>query len=204
MIGNAFYFVFNGKRYLKRDCWTFQTVDTSNSEKTINDPFVVSTWIATPQNDLLLYDVYRTHITGPDQKPLMKELNARYFPRYQAIEDKTFGTNLIQEMKREGMTVRAIKVDKDKVTRSLVIAARYESGMVYHREGAPWLTDYEDELLSFPRGKHDDQVDTASMAGEIVHSMVYDGLPWSATPDGRRKQRQLEDDEDEQKDESFW
>jgi hypothetical protein len=52
-----------------------------------------------------------------------------------------------------------------------VIAARYEVGMVYHREGAPWLTDYEDELLSFPRGKNDDQVDTASMAGEIIHAL---------------------------------
>lgn len=198
MIGNAFYFVLGEKRYLKRDCWTFQTVDTANSEKTINDPFVVSTWMVTPQNDLFLYDVYRTHITGPDQKPLMKEQNNRYRPRFQAIEDKTFGTNLIQEMKREGMTVRPIKVDKDKVTRSLVIAARYEVGMVYHREGAPWLTDYEDELLSFPRGRHDDQVDTASMAGEIVHSIVASSEPWNATPDERRRSDfDREDEEDD-------
>jgi predicted phage terminase large subunit-like protein len=173
-IGNQQYFVLHGdveRRYRKESLWCFQTVDTANSEKTINDYFVVSTWYVTPTHDLLLYDVYRTHIEGPDQKPLMRELRNRYRPRFQAVEDKTFGTNLIQEMRREGMTVRPIKVDKDKVTRSLVIAARYEVGMVYHREGAPWLTDYEDELLAFPRGKHDDQVDTASMAGEIVHAL---------------------------------
>jgi len=173
-IGNQQYFVLHGdveRRYRKESLWCFQTVDTANSTKTINDYFVVSTWYVTPEHDLLLYDVYRTHIEGPDQKPLMREMRGRYRPRFQAVENKTFGTNLIQEMRREGMTVRAVNVDTDKVTRSLVIAARYEVGMVYHREGAPWLTDYEDELLSFPRGKNDDQVDTASMAGEIVHAL---------------------------------
>lgn len=205
MINNANYLLFGEKRYLKRDCWTFQTVDTANSEKTINDYFVVTTFMVTPQNDILIYDIYRTHITGPDQKPLMKEQNARYRPRFQAIEDKTFGTNLIQEMKREGMTVRPIPVDKDKVTRSLPIAARYEVGKIYHREGAPWLTDFEDELLSFPRGKHDDQVDTLSIAGEIVHSLVFDSEPWNATSDERdRKHFDLDNDDDEATEENFW
>jgi predicted phage terminase large subunit-like protein len=206
MIGNAFYFVLGEKRYLKRDCWVLQTVDTANSEKTINDYFVVSTWYVTPQNDLLWFDAFRTHITGPDQKPLMKEQNNRYRPRFQAIEDKTFGTNLIQECTREGMTIRPIKVDKDKVTRSLVIAARYEVGMVYHREDMPNLTDIEDELLSFPRGKHDDAVDTASMAGEIVHSLAVTSDPWLAVPDEReRVEFDLDyDEENAITEEGFW
>ncbi len=185
------------KKYLKTNCWAFQTVDTANSEKTINDYFVVSTWIVTEHNDLLLYDVYRTHITGPDQKPLMKQQNARYKPRFQAIEDKTFGTNLIQECSREGMSIKPIKVDKDKVTRSLPIAARYEVGKVWHREGAPWLTDYEDELLSFPRGKNDDQVDTASIAGEVVHDVALNLDPWSATPDGKPRKTTMDSEFDD-------
>jgi predicted phage terminase large subunit-like protein len=205
VIGNQPYIIVkNGdieKRYRKHELWAFQTVDTANSEKTINDPFVVSTWYVTPQRDLLLYDVYRTHITGPDQKPLMRQMLNRFRPRFQAIEDKTFGTNLIQEMKREGLTVRPIKVDKDKVTRSLVIAARYEVGMVYHREDAAWLTDYEDELLSFPRGKHDDQVDTASMAGEVVHT-----LPPQTTEEKRMSRTDRFDTDDEEKEvaNTFW
>ena len=183
------------KKFLKSKLWAFQTVDTANSEKTINDYFVVSTWYVTPENDLLLYDVYRTHITGPDQKPLMKQLSQRYNPRFQAIEDKTFGTNLIQECTREGMSIWPVKVDKDKITRSLVIAARYEVGKVYHREGAPWLTDYEDELLSFPRGRNDDQVDTASIAGEMVHTLVLDMEPWDTTPELNSRTPRLDDDE---------
>lgn len=202
---NIQYLIVGTKRYDKLKCWSFQTVDTANSEKTINDFFVVSTWYVTPEHDLLLYDVYRTHITGPDQKPLMKEMVYRYRPKFQAIEDKTFGTNLIQECKREGMSIRPIKVDKDKVTRSLVIAARYEVGKVWHRQDAPWLTDYEDELLSFPRGKNDDQVDTASIAGEVVHvlfSHVED-------PQKRTKAQRFDSDDDDDRSvndnyNSFW
>jgi predicted phage terminase large subunit-like protein len=201
LIGNQPYIIVGEKRYRKHELWAFQTVDTANSEKTINDPFVVSTWYVTPSRDLLLYDVYRTHITGPDQKPLMRSQLNRYRPRFQAIEDKTFGTNLIQECKREGMTIRPVKVDKDKVTRSLVIAARYEVGMVYHREDAQWLTDYEDELLSFPRGKHDDQVDTASMAGEIVHTLP----PTDMESKRASRSDRFDNDEDEKEEaNSFW
>lgn len=200
-IHNQPYLIVGDRKYDKFKCWAFQTVDTANSEKTINDYFVVSTWYVTPDHDLLLYDVYRTHITGPDQKPLMKEMAYRYRPKFQAIEDKTFGTNLIQECKREGMSIRPVKVDKDKVTRSLVIAARYEVGKVWHRQDAPWLTDYEDELLSFPRGKNDDQVDTASMAGEIVHVLVLQ--PEEQTPRSRGRSFD-EDEEDERQGSTFW
>lgn len=199
------YFLVGERRYEKNQCKIFQTVDTANSEKTINDYFAVTTFYVTPDNDILIYDVYRTHVIGPDQKPLMKELNYRYRPSFQAIEDKTFGTNLIQEMTREGMTVLPIKVDKDKVTRSLPIAARYEAGKVYHRADAPWLTDFEDELLSFPRGKHDDQVDTISIAGELVHTIVYNSKPWSAVPDAQHKGNfELDDDDDLQEHNSFF
>lgn len=204
-IGNQQYFVLHGdveRRYRKESLWCFQTVDPANSTKTINDYFVVSTWYVTPEHDLLLYDVYRTHIEGPDQKPLMKEMRGRYRPRFQAVENKTFGTNLIQEMRREGMTVRPVNVDTDKVTRSLVIAARYEVGQVYHRQDAPWLTKYEDELLSFPRGKNDDQVDTASMAGEIIHALPKEEREDKHRTRAQRFDEDMDDDNDEYG--GFW
>lgn len=176
-LGQETYVNVGEKKYDVRDCWSFQTVDTANSIKTINDYFTVTTITITPDKDILVWDVFRTHIEGPDQKPLMIEQSKRYKLRFQAIENKTFGTNLIQECLREGMTILPVDVDTDKVTRSLPIAARYAAGKVYHRSGATWLGDFEDELLSFPRGKHDDQVDTMSMAGELIHSGRAEGIP---------------------------
>jgi predicted phage terminase large subunit-like protein len=71
---------------------------------------------------------------------------------------------VIQAAKRDGLPVRPLKPDRDKVSRSLVAAARLESGTVYWPRQAPWLEEWESELLLFPNGRFDDQVDTFSYA----------------------------------------
>ncbi len=43
-----------------------------------------------------------------------------------------------------------------------------ESGSVYFDRNAAWLCDLEAELLDFPRGKHDDQVDVLSDAAAAL------------------------------------
>jgi phage terminase large subunit-like protein len=58
--------------------------------------------------------------------------------------------------------------DKDKVTRSGTVALYMENGKVYFLAGAAWLTDFESELLLFPNGVHDDQVDVTSYAGLVL------------------------------------
>jgi phage terminase large subunit-like protein len=35
---------------------------------------------------------------------------------------------------------------------------------LYVRQGAPWFADLRAELLSFPAGKHDDQVDASALS----------------------------------------
>src|ERR1700756_1466105 len=37
-----------------------------------------------------------------------------------------------------------------------------ENGFVHIPETAPWLTEYLHEMTVFPRGKHDDQVDSTA------------------------------------------
>ena len=40
--------------------------------------------------------------------------------------------------------------------------AKLEAGYVLIPEQAPWLQDFQDEILQFPDGRHDDQVDSLS------------------------------------------
>ena len=47
--------------------------------------------------------------------------------------------------------------DVDKVTRARAVAARYESGKVFHHPSLSG-SDFETELLQFPKG-HDDMID---------------------------------------------
>jgi predicted phage terminase large subunit-like protein len=78
------------------------------------------------------------------------------------------GLTLYQMLLREGLPIRELKADSDKVTRALPAAARMEAGMIYFLDGAPWLGDYESELLAFPNGEHDDQVDVTAYAAQQV------------------------------------
>ena len=62
----------------------------------------------------------------------------------------------------------------DKAMRMHAQSARFEAGAVYLPKEAPWLGDLLSELLAFPAGRHDDQVDSISQA-----------LEWA---EGRRRQ----------------
>lgn len=149
----------------KVECWRFQTVDVAASVATSADYFVVATWAVTPTKDLLLLDVIRTRVEGPDQRGLIRQAFDTWRPSYVGVERVAYQLVLVQELRRQGLPVRELVPDKDKVARALVIAARYEGGTVYHRAGAAWLGDWEAELVAFPKGEKDDQVDTASYAG---------------------------------------
>ncbi len=71
--------------------------------------------------------------------------------------------HLIQDLKRDGV-VRpiAIQPEGDKVTRMSAQTAKIEAGYVLLSERAPWLQDFQTEILQFPHGRHDDQVDSLS------------------------------------------
>jgi predicted phage terminase large subunit-like protein len=60
--------------------------------------------------------------------------------------------------------LRAVKVDRDKVRRVNAISGIVESGRCYLPEAAPWVRDLIDECAAFPNAKHDDQVDTLTIA----------------------------------------
>lgn len=59
---------------------------------------------------------------------------------------------------------RAERSTGDKVTRADPLAAQFEAGNVRLLKGAPWRPDLEAELLTFPAGRFDDQVDACSLA----------------------------------------
>jgi hypothetical protein len=57
----------------------------------------------------------------------------------------------------------------DKFMRMRMQTAAIENGFVYLPKNAPWLADYLHELMIFPKGKHDDQVDSTSQALQYLN-----------------------------------
>lgn len=60
----------------------------------------------------------------------------------------------------------------DKATRARTFQARMASGKVFLPRKASWLANMEGELLSFPAGKNDDQVDALSLVFRMLADMT--------------------------------
>jgi predicted phage terminase large subunit-like protein len=91
------------------------------------------------------------------------------------IEDAGSGASLIQELCEHKIPVVPIRPEGDKVMRMDAQTAKIEAGAVHVPRQAPWLDDLRSELLAFPHGLHDDQVDSISQA-----------LNWMSRPRRRR------------------
>jgi predicted phage terminase large subunit-like protein len=60
----------------------------------------------------------------------------------------------------------------DKGVRAQSMRGRMALDGLYVPAGAPWLADFRSELLAFPAGRHDDQVDAIGLVGQLLDKMV--------------------------------
>jgi predicted phage terminase large subunit-like protein len=122
--------------------------------------------------DIYVVDVHRGRWDFPELRQRLISINAVWRGsglRAIYIEDKASGQSIIQDLRREsGMAVVPYKVQSDKVSRVNSITPMIQGGRVYLPQSAPWLDTFVDECVSFPSGRHDDQVDALSMAVDIL------------------------------------
>jgi predicted phage terminase large subunit-like protein len=112
-----------------------------------------------------LLNVLRRRMAYADLKRVARELWQDCRPSVILIEDKASGIQLIKELIEEGVdVVERFKPEYDKVKRLDAQTATIENGLVYLPEQAGWLVDYIQEMITFPRSKYDDQVDSTSQA----------------------------------------
>jgi len=60
----------------------------------------------------------------------------------------------------------------DKAVRAQSMRGRMALEGLYVPESAPWYAAFRSELLSFPAGKHDDQVDALGLVGQLLDKML--------------------------------
>jgi len=165
--GHEEYILDNGDIVPVFKCFRFATVDLAATVKETSDYTVMAIWDVTPAPNrrLVLRAMFRRKMESADHESLISSWNQEFSPRYVGIEDRTFGTTLIQHLRRRGdVNVRPLPADTDKVTRALPFGYQVLSGSVFFPADAPWLEDFENELLDFPNGTHDDQVDVCAYA----------------------------------------
>jgi predicted phage terminase large subunit-like protein len=75
------------------------------------------------------------------------------------IEDSPISKGLIQSVRENNINAVSVKPTTDKRARTIAQSDLFAGGSITFQAGAPWLADLKAELLAFPNGKHDDQVD---------------------------------------------
>jgi len=70
----------------------------------------------------------------------------------------------------------------DKAVRAQSIRGRMALEGLYVPSSAAWYADLRSELLSFPAGKHDDQVDALGLVGQLLDKMVVGAKPKMPVP----------------------
>jgi predicted phage terminase large subunit-like protein len=70
----------------------------------------------------------------------------------------------------------------DKGVRAQSMRGRMALDGLYLPASVPWLADFQNELLKFPVGRHDDQVDAIGLVGQLLDKMVPPPKPKPAGP----------------------
>lgn len=123
-------------------------------------------------------DVVRERMDGRKIVDTIIRLQKRWKLQWFALEqDKTAKSILPflrEEMIKPGndiVNVIPIIPHTDKTARAYSIQGRMRIGAVKFDKKADWWPTLESELLTFPRGKHDDQVDALSVIGLALQRM---------------------------------
>jgi len=111
--------------------------------------------------------VVRDRLDFPGLKRKVIEVYERWRPFCQPsllVEDAGSDTGLLQELRDCSIPAIPVRPKDDKIMRMSAQCAKIEAGAVHLPRNAPWLGDLKAEVLAFPHGQHDDQVDSISQA----------------------------------------
>jgi predicted phage terminase large subunit-like protein len=156
------------------------------------------------QRRIYVIDVWRGRLEFPELYKKCIELARLHRGATLLIEDKASGQQLIQSLRADKALHVPMPVactpEQDKLSRTVGVSAMIEAGQLLLPEAAHWLADFTAELMAFPNGKHDDQVDALTQllnwarrqmsydcgppAAPILFSLDADGRDvWSDDPD---------------------
>jgi len=128
---------------------------------------------------LHIVDVIRDRLDGREIVDTILGLEQAWKPEAIGIEEmqvsKAIGPFLREEMMLTNTFPSIIQLKhggKDKIARSRAMQGRMRAhGCRFYKEGE-WYPTFEDECISFPRAKHDDQVDAFAYLGMLLDIMI--------------------------------
>lgn len=131
-----------------------------------------------------------------DSLQIIKEFFAiqkKYNPVFFAMERGTINSSLSPILRSEMINRKSYinfalaTANKDKQTRARGIQARLRAGGIKFDKTADWYSDLEDEMVRFPKARHDDQVDALAWLG-----LAIDDISSATSREEQEEQEYLE------------
>lgn len=178
----------------RADLWCFYTFDPAFTRQRKSDYTAIAKWgVATNDQGLpclLLLDAKKEKVDSVFHADmLLAAWGTVPKPKWIGVERQNATLSLMTEIQRKGVIIRELRPDKSKVARAETAAALLDAGRIYWPKNATWLDEWENEILMFPNGAHDDYVDTLSYAAnEIARGVLQPKRkrsPEPSTPDER-------------------
>jgi len=126
----------------------------------VHNDYTAITIVGVQPQALHVLHASRGHWTVMQMREQIIALAAQWQVDLVIVEDTSSGMGLIQLLQEQTrLDVVGRKPDADKETRMCRQQGRFEAGRIILPQEAPWLADFENELLAFPGGRYDDEVD---------------------------------------------
>lgn len=154
--------------------YTFAFIDPAISEASTADYTALTVIDVDADKNWYIRNATRYRINPTKIINLIFKVNEQFKPQIIGIEDVAYQKALLymvdEEMRRRGVIVpiKGIRPDaeRSKEMRILGLVPRFEFGHVMLSRG---LNDFEMEYAQFPRGAHDDLLDSLSYCDKIVY-----------------------------------
>jgi len=140
-----------------------QTWDTAVKDGP-NCDYSVGITFAWDDERWVVMDVVRRRMNFGDLKTAARKLHKTWKPALVLVEDSANGSALVNDLRREKLTeFKTTSVRGSKEERFATAVEWLEDGTLVLLRGAPYFDELRRELLAFPEGRHDDQVDAVSL-----------------------------------------
>jgi len=147
-----------------------QSYDTALTTKTRSDYSVCHTWgVFFHEEDNSTNAILLNRVKGKWEFPELKQMALEQYQEWEPdsviVEAKASGQPLVDEMRRSGIFVQEFSPGKgqDKIARLNAVADMFSAGHVWFPETS-WAQATVEEIISFPSGEHDDEVDAMTIA----------------------------------------
>jgi len=155
------------------------TADLAISEEERADYSVFIVGGVDEEKRIHIKNIIRERMDGKEIVDTFIALQRLYDPLAFGVEDmqisKAIGPFLREEMVKQNTYISLYSLKhggKDKVTRARSIQARMRAHGIKFDTTEDWFPAFENECLTFPRGKHDDQVDAFAYLGLMLDLLV--------------------------------